>query len=157
METYLFGGSQMIEGEFLVAGKIFPNGSGEAPLTLNYTVNIDYADPERPDNLNAIYEDALVEYVQFDVSTPGDYNGDGLVNIADYTVFRDTLGSTTNLAADGNDSGAVESGDYTYWRQRFGTSGSGAGNGSDTAVPEPAACLLALAAALFGFSTKRIR
>src|SRR5262249_39970448 len=31
---------------------------------------------------------------------PGDYNGDGIVDAADYTVWTDSLGSTTNLAAD---------------------------------------------------------
>lgn len=157
LEAYLFGGSEMNEGEFLVMGKVFPNGSGEASLTLNYTVNIDFADPERPDSVNAIYEDALVEYAAFDVSSPGDYNGDGLVNLADYTVWRDTRNSTTNLAADGNNSGTVEAGDYTFWRQQFGASGSGAGEGTDAAVPEPATCLLALIAATIALGVKRSR
>ena len=32
----------------------------------------------------------------------GDYNHDGIVSAADYTVWRDTLGSTTDLRADGD-------------------------------------------------------
>ena len=31
-------------------------------------------------------------------AVPGDYNGNGVVDAADYTVWRDTLGSTTDLA-----------------------------------------------------------
>ena len=36
----------------------------------------------------------------------GDYNGNGIVDAADYTVWRDTLGSTTDLRANGDNSGA---------------------------------------------------
>jgi hypothetical protein len=50
----------------------------------------------------------------------GDYNKDGTVNAADYTVWRDTLGSTTNLRADGDKSGTVDQLDYDYWKARFG-------------------------------------
>ncbi|MEQ8848822.1 hypothetical protein, partial [Botrimarina sp.] len=36
---------------------------------------------------------------------PGDYNADGVVDGADYTVWRDTLGSTSDLRADGQPDG----------------------------------------------------
>ena len=36
----------------------------------------------------------------------GDYNQDGTVDAADYTVWRDTLGSTTDLRANGDNTGA---------------------------------------------------
>jgi hypothetical protein len=67
----------------------------------------------------------------------GDYNHNGLVDASDYTVWLDTLGSTTKLAADGNDSGAIDAGDYTVWKTNFGRTAS-SGAGSATAVPEPA-------------------
>jgi Type I phosphodiesterase / nucleotide pyrophosphatase len=54
------------------------------------------------------------------VAFPGDYNLDGAVDGADYTVWRDTLGSTTDLRADGDGNGIVEEADFKFWRDRFG-------------------------------------
>jgi hypothetical protein len=137
LEAYLLGGSDFSEGEFLVIGKVFPNGSGEAPLTINYTVNINFTDPGRPDSENTLYEDALVEYVQFDVGVTGDYNGDGTVNAADYTVWRNTRNGTgPGLAADGNNDNVVNQLDYDVWKANFGSSGLGLAL-EFAAVPEP--------------------
>lgn len=73
----------------------------------------------------------------------GDYNGDGSVDAADYTVWRDTLDSTTELAADGNNNGTVDAPDYGIWVSNYGTSSSAATSLS-TSVPEPSALLLVL-------------
>jgi len=77
----------------------------------------------------------------------GDYNGDGTVNAADYTVYRDNLGGDASVLR-GNGSGAatVVQADYELWKQNFGNSGTGRG----TAVPEPACSCLALLAAAMG-------
>jgi hypothetical protein len=87
----------------------------------------------------------------------GDYNGDGVVDAADYTVWRGSLGSTANLAADGNQNGMVDSGDYDVWKMHFGqtASGSGAGASSNTAVPEPATLWLLLTGILTMCSLRR--
>ncbi len=57
----------------------------------------------------------------------GDYNGDGItsqddgsVTSADYTVWADTLGSTTDLRADGDDNGIVQQADWDIWMNHFG-------------------------------------
>jgi len=79
----------------------------------------------------------------------GDYNGDGFVNAADYTVWRDTLGTsvTPNSGADGDGNGIIETADYEYWKARFGnTAGSGAGAVAAAAVPEPGSLWLLLSA-----------
>lgn len=81
----------------------------------------------------------------------GDYNGDGVVDAADYTVWRSSLGSTTALAADGSGNHLVDQADYDLWRSNFGRSASGAGSAAipNSAVPEPATLELVLPAALF--------
>lgn len=67
---------------------------------------------------------------------PGDYNHDGIVNAADHIVWRDTLGSITDLRADGNSDGIIDYVDYEYWKTRFGNTTTG--NVLPAAeVPEP--------------------
>lgn len=87
----------------------------------------------------------VVEYVG---NIPGDYDGDELLTAADYTVWRDTLGSTTDLRADGDGSGTVDEDDYTFWVNAYNTLNAGAGAGSlsggNAPVPEPASLCLAL-------------
>lgn len=71
------------------------------------------------------------EYVRLvlEASLPGDFNGDGAVNAADYTLWRDG-----DASADADGSGVVDAADYAVWRDNFGRTAS-----SGVAVPEPAA------------------
>jgi hypothetical protein len=71
----------------------------------------------------------------------GDYNQNNVVDAADYSVWRDTLGSTTSLDADGDDSGTVDAADYDVWTANFGETGSV--TGATASVPEPTALTLA--------------
>jgi hypothetical protein len=57
-----------------------------------------------------------------------DYNGDGVVDAADYAVRRDTLGQTgIGLAAVGDGNDIVDVGDYDNWKNHFGHTAGGAG------------------------------
>jgi hypothetical protein len=70
---------------------------------------------------------------------PGDYNGNGTVDAADYVQWRNG-GPLQNEGATPN---TVTVEDYNFWRGRFGaTSGSGSANA--TSVPEPSTCILLL-------------
>ena len=65
----------------------------------------------------------------------GDYNGNGIVDAADFVVWRNSLGqSGSSLAADGDGNGTIQLADYNFWRDHFGDTYA---NGSVTAVPEP--------------------
>ncbi len=79
----------------------------------------------------------------------GDNNLDGSVDAADYTVWRNTLGSTSDLRANGDNTGAsfavVDEADYLAWKGNFGA--VGAGPAASNAVPEPGALFLAMMAA----------
>ncbi|QDU87966.1 Glycosyl hydrolases family 16 [Pirellulimonas nuda] len=81
----------------------------------------------------------------------GDYNNDGFVNAADYTVWRDALGAATALPNDPI-GGTIGQSQYTQWKSAFGNSALGASVGASSAVPEPSAIALlgcvALAAGL---------
>jgi hypothetical protein len=62
---------------------------------------------------------------------PGDYNFDGIVDAADYLVWRSRLGSTVTpyTSADGDGSGVVDAADFGVWTGHFGeTTGQGAGS-----------------------------
>jgi hypothetical protein len=81
-------------------------------------------------------------------SPNADFNGDGTVNAADYTVWRDSKGA--NVApgelGDADFNGQVDQQDYIIWKQQFGTSpGAGGGAGAGDAAVEslaPAAAAL---------------
>ncbi len=73
---------------------------------------------------------------------PGDYNQDGNVDAADYTVWRNAL-NTSSMIADGNADGAVTAADYQIWKSAYGLSSIGGGGASIVrAVPEPSGLLI---------------
>jgi len=81
---------------------------------------------------------------------PGDFNNDGVVDAADYTVWRDGLGR--EFTQD----------DYNAWRSNFGNTlgASGPGVNSDESlawVPEPATLTLWTFGGLIGLTRRRVR
>ena len=88
---------------------------------------------------------------------PGDFNDDGMVDIADYAVWRNNLGGSAAGISWNGMGGFVTIADYQLWKDNFGTV-YGAGSLGATAVPEPASVLLLVSAAglcLVGRSRRR--
>ncbi|MEO0529278.1 MAG: hypothetical protein AAF266_01745 [Planctomycetota bacterium] len=93
------------------------------------------------------------EYLRLELATaglPGDYNGDGVVNTADYVVWRDAL-QTGDLAADGDGDGDVDADDVIVWQENFGRTAAE----PVSAVPEPAGIALLVAALLAAAKSRR--
>jgi hypothetical protein len=79
----------------------------------------------------------------------GDFNNNGVVDTADYALWRNTVGTATLLRNDPI-GGQIGTPQYNVWRANFGNStpgGAGAGT-SLASVPEPGSILLLLIAAL---------
>lgn len=97
-------------------------------------------------------KDLSLEFVMVGGTPDGDFNKDGRVDAADYTVWRDNLG------------GLYQASDYLLWKNNFGMTSSGngsiisngvvryeaisPGSASISAVPEPASVWLAFVALL---------
>jgi GH25 family lysozyme M1 (1,4-beta-N-acetylmuramidase) len=101
-------------------------------------------------------EDLTERLVGRDDSPNGDYNRDGAVDAADFTMWRDSLGANVPIysGADGNGDSWITPADYGVWRANFGA-GAGSGSASSSAfslppsllsaaVPEPASLVLLL-------------
>lgn len=79
------------------------------------------------------------------LETPGDYDRDGRVEPADYTVWRDSLGATgPHQWADGDANGTIDLADYEIWASYFAIAAAArAQTGSELLpVPEPAQLVL---------------
>jgi hypothetical protein len=78
---------------------------------------------------------------------PGDYNGNGVVDAADYVMWRTMLGAhvPNYSGADGNGNGVVDQDDQAIWRSQFGqTLPAEAGSlvAAAPTTPEPATAVL---------------
>ncbi|MEN1679585.1 MAG: sulfatase-like hydrolase/transferase [Planctomycetota bacterium] len=85
----------------------------------------------------------------------GDFNADGRVDAADFTVWRDQLGSTgRNLAADADGDSVVDADDYQLWRANFGANAAAQ---PAAQAPEPQSMLLLASLALAPATRQRHR
>lgn len=91
----------------------------------------------------------VTQFYQLDLSAtallpelPGDFNGDGFVDAADYSFWRDREGMSVGLfsSADHSGDGVIDEADYLLWRTSYGTSL----DSPAIAVPEPASLLIVI-------------
>jgi hypothetical protein len=100
----------------------------------------------------------------FVVYVPGDFNDDGIVDAADYVIWKKTEGTIAEgHPADANNSNVVDQADYLIWRQNFGETrhdqhehhhDHGSGTGLAENIPEPSTLTL-LSVALFASRRSR--
>jgi hypothetical protein len=131
-------GGVMVTVPFTVDGSV---PAGVYPIS--FVAGNELSDPDA--------EPLLIEFVGGSITVvsdleplTGDYNRSGVVDAADYLVWRNTRGQTaTGLPADGNGNGVIDDGDYNIWRANFGRRvGNASGAASQAAVPEPVTWLL---------------
>jgi hypothetical protein len=112
---------------------------------------------------NVELEDAWI-FAQVDAppQLAGDYDGNNIVDAADFHRWKTDYGSTVlpfGNGADGNGNGLVDAADYTVWRNNLGTSlsiGSGAIDVQSNGTPEPSTIYLAAAGvAAAGLASRR--
>jgi hypothetical protein len=157
-EVFGNDGSTALNGFTNAAGNTSLSDLPNATTVLN-----DMMEPYSGNSQQFVGSDHLpivADYVIVPAHIPGDFNINGVVDAADYTIWRDTQGQTgSNLAADATGPGGVPDGvvdqlDYQLWVDHYGqTSGSGAASGS--AVPEPTGIALAAVAAAALMATRR--
>jgi hypothetical protein len=93
----------------------------------------------------------VVIYDQY-IAAPGlfgDFNDDGFVNAADYTVWRDNVGAAS-LPND-NNLGVVGPAHYQLWRDNYGSSNVSV----STAVPEPTSVAIVFVIVTITFGIRR--
>ncbi len=94
------------------------------------------------------------------LALPGDFNDNEIVDAADYTVYRDNLGSNNPLGGNGDETGAsagvVDAADYALWVAQFNQQNSRAVAASTT-VPEPLTLGLLAAGAVGLRAARRLR
>lgn len=145
-DKFLVGGTATLDGELVlspVGGSPFTPAEGATyPILTAGTLAGAFATLDAP-TLGGGLEWRLLQTptslraIVVAPSVAGDFNYDGVVNAADYTVWRDTEGSAgPQLAADANGDDRVDQTDYLAWRAAYGGPGV-------TAIPEPGSGLLA--------------
>lgn len=146
----------LVAGYLPTVGTTFEILSSTSPLVGQFdTVVLPALSPTIGFEVSYTGTSLFVEVVGVD-ALPGDYNGDGSVNLADYTVWRDNLGQTgLALPGDGDGNQIVDAGDYDLWKSNFGAS-LGSPSVASQSVPEPSSLLAALVGiSAIGFFVRR--
>lgn len=98
-----------------------------------WTIN-NYGQGLAPNPFTVLFDDTAISQTRLGGAPPiailGDFNHSGRVDAADYSVWRNGLGTTYSQA------------DYTSWKSNFGQT---AAAGSSAAVPEPSSLPIAVA------------
>jgi fibronectin-binding autotransporter adhesin len=106
--------------------------------TSSGATNFGLADP------NAYFTGTGILTIAAPAGLPGDYTDDGIVDAADYVMWRKMF-NPSGPALPNDDTPGVDSDDYDRWVENFGESNAGSGGDSSAPVPEPASIVIVLA------------
>jgi hypothetical protein len=73
----------------------------------------------------------------YESGVSGDFNNDGVVDVADYSVWRDSLGAREGTLPNDPAGGDITVAQYEAWRNNFGATQSPNLVSANTSVPEP--------------------
>ncbi len=109
----LFANQKVDSGEWVPLGS-FPVAAGTREVVLT-------APDAAPGSI--LVADAVRLVVTAASPASADFTGDGTVNLADYTRWRDSRGSQVvrGTGADANGDAMVDAEDYAWWKRQFGT------------------------------------
>lgn len=100
------------------------------------------------DGLTEAYVSPLVREIDvfgsLSLQSAGDFNGDGIVDLADYTLWRNHLGAGTDEAINDRGDGipGVTAADYLVWKSNFGQNYGTLQQSAASPTPEPSTLLL---------------
>jgi hypothetical protein len=116
-----------------------PAGGGDYKIVVQHeNQDAGFATSDGPANLIDSQVDFGIAWWAYEPTsiTPGDYDRNGVIDLADYTEWTQTYGKTvfSGRGADGNLDGVIDAADYTVWRDAFAAAA--------VAVPEPTSMMI---------------
>ena len=91
-----------------------------------------------PENFTASIVDMTQLVLTYSaISLAGDFNNDGIVDAADYTVWRNNVGAPAGTLPNDPDGGVIGSAQYLTWKGNFGATSNLANLDMAASVPEP--------------------
>ena len=127
--------------------EVYDDGRADSLTFFSYASLLDGS------TLSNAREQAVIDWYNETFALEGDFNGDGNVDSADYTIWRDTFLQFGDLPADANGDGFIGNADYDIWEANFGSTASSLS--TSTAVPEPSSAILLVALASSLLSVNR--
>ena len=129
--------------------EVYDDGRADSLTFFSYASLLDGS------SLSNAREQAVIEWYDETFALQGDFNADGSVDAADYTIWRDTFLQFGDLPADANGDGFIGNADYDIWATNYGTSNSSS-SASSIAIPEPTACVMLLIPAVAAVISRKV-
>ncbi|MGI9457990.1 MAG: hypothetical protein ACR2NU_15605 [Aeoliella sp.] len=131
------------DGGFLQPGDSIYLGGVWNPSTSSSSLNFEVVEVQGGNS--------VASFLDITFLPAGDNNEDGVVDAADFTLWRESIGQTgAGLLADGDGNGVIDVGDYIVWKAYYGLTSfvipapGAAALSISAVVPEPSAVVILL-------------